>query len=162
MCVLVRRSTSLQKSSNTYTYKYHVNMFFYVTYYIYINSIHIFKKKTYIYVHSFHINIVLPFLSNVDITFSEDKSFIEVASPLLENFAHACAAPGALEKDDSCFLLFSKSSELRNGRKSDMNPMNIQYFSKQKCRSLLCITCNVQCIYWNDRTWFEKVYSKEV
>jgi len=31
--------------------------------------------------------------------FAEDKSFIEVASPLLENFAHACAAPGALEKE---------------------------------------------------------------
>ena len=157
MCVLVRRSTSLQKSSNTYTYKYHVNIF--CRLYIYINS---FSRKKHIYVHAFHINIVLPFLSNVDITFSEDKSFIEVASPLLENFAHACAAPGALEKDDSFFLFFSKSSELRNGRKSDMNPMNIQYFSKQKCRSLLCITCNVQCIYWNDRTWFEKVYSKEV
>lgn len=31
--------------------------------------------------------------------FGEDKSFLEVASPLLENFAVACAAPGGLEKD---------------------------------------------------------------
>ena len=29
----------------------------------------------------------------------QDKSFLEVASPLLENFAVACAAPGGLEKD---------------------------------------------------------------
>ena len=78
---------------------------------------------------------------HVNITFSEDKSFIEVASPLLENFAHACAAPGALEKDDSFVCFFPRAwscGMVENHRKTNlnMNPMNIQYFSKITCRSL--------------------------